>query len=284
MPLDFPNSPTIGQTFSSGTRKWTWTGEQWSAANIISFSASDFPDSIRNSNLASIQSLSATPSLLTEAVQPRLVKAWVNFNGTLGTQIGNFEINGVLTPTNGGNNVNWYSAGGGWVTGNNIHIGTIIRLVTIGGSSSGTLGGVPCSQLFLQLQSITNVNNATFKLVNPEGTPTPITFTSNATVTGNGTSSGVTYQWTAVRSSYNVSSITRIAAGQYQINFITPMSDTFYSTSGMSEFDNTYGGCQLQEDTRLGSRTTSSFVISLFNSTGNAFADSKNVSVQVFGN
>jgi hypothetical protein len=36
MPLDFPNSPIIGQTFSSGTRKWTWTGEQWSAANIIS--------------------------------------------------------------------------------------------------------------------------------------------------------------------------------------------------------------------------------------------------------
>jgi len=51
MPLDFPNSPTIGQTFSSGTRKWTWTGEQWSAANIIEVPPSSFRNKIINGDM-----------------------------------------------------------------------------------------------------------------------------------------------------------------------------------------------------------------------------------------
>lgn len=29
MPIDFPNSPTVGQTFTSGVRSWTWTGTVW---------------------------------------------------------------------------------------------------------------------------------------------------------------------------------------------------------------------------------------------------------------
>jgi hypothetical protein len=27
--IDFPNSPTVGQTFSSGTASWTWDGTKW---------------------------------------------------------------------------------------------------------------------------------------------------------------------------------------------------------------------------------------------------------------
>lgn len=33
MPLDFPNSPTIGSIISLGAKKWEWTGEQWAAKN-----------------------------------------------------------------------------------------------------------------------------------------------------------------------------------------------------------------------------------------------------------
>ena len=29
MPIDFPNSPTIGQTYTDGGRSWTWDGEKW---------------------------------------------------------------------------------------------------------------------------------------------------------------------------------------------------------------------------------------------------------------
>jgi len=58
MPLDFPNSPTIGQTFSSGTRKWTWTGEQWSAANVSSLSAINSPTISLSYNLTN-ETLSA---------------------------------------------------------------------------------------------------------------------------------------------------------------------------------------------------------------------------------
>jgi hypothetical protein len=58
MPLDFPNSPSIGQTFSSGTRKWTWTGEQWSAANVSSLSAINSPTISLSYNLTN-ETLSA---------------------------------------------------------------------------------------------------------------------------------------------------------------------------------------------------------------------------------
>ena len=29
MPMDFPNSPVVGQIFSSGSRSWVWTGTTW---------------------------------------------------------------------------------------------------------------------------------------------------------------------------------------------------------------------------------------------------------------
>jgi hypothetical protein len=34
MALDFPNSPTLGQVFTSGTKKWTWDGSYWNSSNI----------------------------------------------------------------------------------------------------------------------------------------------------------------------------------------------------------------------------------------------------------
>lgn len=29
MAIDFPNSPTLGQSYSYGTRSWTWNGSRW---------------------------------------------------------------------------------------------------------------------------------------------------------------------------------------------------------------------------------------------------------------
>ena len=43
------------------------------------------PEAVRYSQLASWQTLSASPTLSAEAVQPRLAKAWVIFNGQFGS-------------------------------------------------------------------------------------------------------------------------------------------------------------------------------------------------------
>lgn len=33
MPLDFPTSPTVGQTYTSGTKTWQWDGSAWVSVN-----------------------------------------------------------------------------------------------------------------------------------------------------------------------------------------------------------------------------------------------------------
>lgn len=32
--LDFPNSPTVGQQYSAGTKTWEWNGVAWDAVSI----------------------------------------------------------------------------------------------------------------------------------------------------------------------------------------------------------------------------------------------------------
>lgn len=33
MPLDFPNSPTLNQTYTVGDRTWKWNGTGWEAVS-----------------------------------------------------------------------------------------------------------------------------------------------------------------------------------------------------------------------------------------------------------
>lgn len=33
MPIDFPNSPSVGQVYTFGSRTWTWTGYGWQATS-----------------------------------------------------------------------------------------------------------------------------------------------------------------------------------------------------------------------------------------------------------
>lgn len=37
MPIDFPNSPTTGDTYTVGDKTWTWDGTSWNLVTQVSF-------------------------------------------------------------------------------------------------------------------------------------------------------------------------------------------------------------------------------------------------------
>ena len=84
----------------------------------------------------------------------------------------------------------------------------------------------------------------------------------------------------AIRSSYNVSSITDNGTGDYTVNFATPMSDANYAVSGSATgagLLSNYSSLTAQTTTALRVRTSAS-------DAGGAAYDSTYVSVAVFGN
>ena len=36
MAIDFPSSPTVGQSFTSGNQQWVWDGTKWVASGVAS--------------------------------------------------------------------------------------------------------------------------------------------------------------------------------------------------------------------------------------------------------
>lgn len=212
------------------------------------------------------------------SASPTSAKAWVNFNGAFSASVFNLANGDILTPNNGLNTVNWFNASGPWTAS----LGVIYKFQTIGGSSSGTLGGVPCSQLYLQLVSSIG-NNATLKLVNFNGTNTSTVFSSGSTLTGNGTSSVATFISTGIRSSYNVSSVTKLGTGRYIVNFpIGVFADANYSAVYGSTYNTSAEGWIVNQDDRLG--TKSATQLYLGTGTTGLYADSSSVYVAVFGN
>jgi hypothetical protein len=92
----------------------------------------------------------------------------------------------------------------------------------------------------------------------------------------------------AIRSSYNVSSITDNGTGDYTVNFATALSDANYNY--VLSVSPTYGVAllvPLPTGNGSGSETsptTSAFRFSVAAVSNGAFADSKYVSVSIFGN
>ena len=86
----------------------------------------------------------------------------------------------------------------------------------------------------------------------------------------NGTS-GVT-----IRGSFNVSSVTRVAAGQYTYNFSTSMPDVNYAAVGNAEYDGVSFGAYAKNF------TTSSFTIQCINPALSAYSDKAYVCYSVF--
>jgi hypothetical protein len=137
---------------------------------------------------------------------------------------------------------------------------------------------------FNDTTSLTSANIGTAQLVNGSVTAAKLGTTeqkqiAKAWVNFNGTTSPGT-----IRSSYNVSSVTKNGTGDYTVNFFaTAMTDANYSVSQMTSFINAPGSyaCLLS----IFSQTSAQLRIQNPNTSSSLqFIDNPLISVQVFGN
>jgi len=89
---------------------------------------------------------------------------------------------------------------------------------------------------------------------------------------------------TTIRASYNVSSVTYTATGQYLINFTTAFADTNYTPVGSTKYNSTYDGQNLRfgQSAYATDFTTTTLRVETTNIGNGALANSQFVSVAVF--
>jgi hypothetical protein len=86
-----------------------------------------------------------------------------------------------------------------------------------------------------------------------------------------------------IRSSYNVSSVTKTGTGNYIVNFTAAFTNTNYSTVYGSTFDlSTGAGWLAFQDNRLGTKTQSQFYIATTD--GAIYRDSQEINITAFSN
>jgi len=171
------------------------------------------------------------------------------------------------------------------VTGNEFGVGLVQKGYY--GDASNLSARVPSinGTFFVQTQNATDPNLVDTQLTIRSGqinafqnpvinSPT----TAKAWVNFNGT--GTIGQPQSIRSSYNVSSVTKIGTGRYRINLIS-MSDDFYTAVAASE-----GPVNVQHcNPYIQNIIQTSFLLDFKNSAnGNLFANPTHAMVQVFGN
>jgi hypothetical protein len=95
----------------------------------------------------------------------------------------------------------------------------------------------------------------------------------------------VTYKGTStqsIRASYNVSSVTYIGTGNYQINFTNAMTDTNYCTVGMGGTSGSIGYSVLSNYSSNFTPTTSAFQVREYSPGLPGNADADYISIAVF--
>lgn len=93
---------------------------------------------------------------------------------------------------------------------------------------------------------------------------------------------GTTANPSTIRSSYNVSSVTKNGTGDYTINFSTAMADANYSFTASGSRTNTGSNIITQNTSR--SNTASALHVASLNASNGGFIDETNICVQIFGN
>lgn len=222
---------------------------------------------------ATVPNNSVTAAKLGTNEKLGLCKAFVNFDGTLISAVLSNMGAGQNISVTVGSNIATFTNNGSWPAN---YVGTIFYIPSIGGVSGATLGGVNVSTIGVQFISLSG-SVATVKLLAGNAT-------SSQTVNGNGTSTGWTYVNGGIRSSYNVSSITKLGVGDYQISFQTPMADANYAVCGSSGTPAGQSGSWIANgsDGRNANTTTSTRVQNNYN--GSATNDANFASVVIFGN
>jgi hypothetical protein len=145
--------------------------------------------------------------------------------------------------------------------------------ITISGDtpnfSSATITTGTVTTLTAPTSTITTLNAPSGVLATQNG----MTGIAKAWVQFNGNSGG------SINQSFNVSSITRTATGQYTINFTNAMPNANYAISGTADGTGTYY-CALVKSQTV-TPTTSSFAV--ISATYNAVQDSAYMSIVVHG-
>ena len=169
--------------------------------------------------------------------QKQLAKAWVNFDGSNSADISGTYVQSGTTVT---------------VTTSTNHGLTQDQLIRVD-ITSGTA-----------LDATVSVNTVL--------SPTSFTYNASSSLT---TSGNVTLFFHPIRSSYNVSSVTRIQTGAFAINFTTPMIDANYSFAGSAD-NNRY--------VTLNGDPSINFTRLTVISSGGSLVDATYISAQIFGN
>jgi hypothetical protein len=103
-----------------------------------------------------------------------------------------------------------------------------------------------------------------------------------AWVNFNGT--GTIGQPQTIRSSYNVSSVTKNATGDYTVNFATAMTDANYSVMGITQATGTGTVTNVGSVGIKPSTTPSTSSVNVVSGLYNAYSDQTGVHISIFGN
>jgi hypothetical protein len=230
--------------------------------------------SLTSANIGTAQLVngSVTAAKLGTTEQKQICKAWVNFSGTAIASVATNAGSGQTISCSSGSTTGTWSDTG-WVQAN---VGLIYKFTQINGVVGATFGGVDVSTLGVQVISVVAGVSATFRFLSG-------TTTSAQSVTGTGSSSsGFSYIGTGIRSSYNVSSVTKNGIGDYTVNFTTAMTDANYSSviAGRKNLDGLSANLPSFYNTAFntGNVRVASTII------GNNGSDSDTMSVAIFGN
>jgi hypothetical protein len=195
-------------------------------------------------------------------------KSFVNFNGSI---ISGFTAPSSTLVVTSGSNVGTWNYTGAFAAST---VGCIYFL-NIGGTNA-TLGGVDVSAIGIRVTNFVSANQVTFTLLAGNAT-------SSQTVTGTGAAGGYSFSTSGIRSSYNVSSITKNGTGTYTVNFATALADASYTVSGCPDAL-TGNSVVFRTDDYAAARSTTSVRVQTLSPTGFAQVDSAIVQLQIFGN
>jgi hypothetical protein len=253
------------------------TATRLATARTISLSGdvtgtASFDGSANATIAATVPNNSVTAAKLGSTERLQLCKAFVNFNGADAIGTTTNRVSGETIVVTSG------SSAGVWNISSTTStvVGQIYTIPSIGGVANATLGGVVVATGGFQITGINSGTQYAIRLLNGAAT-------SNQTITGNGTASGFQVIILGIRSSYNVSSITKLGAGDYQISFQTLMADAGYTVVAQKGASNSVDAAFANINTN-GQTTTGVRVSTGYGTGALTLSDYPQTSVLVFGN